>query len=86
MSIDLHNLKKLESLPASIQSQYDDHMRVLVLVKLRDGASCPDYVVVRGSMSDCLFSAEITAEDLWRLEADEAVVSITVSQVLPGMR
>lgn len=87
MGIDLQSLKKLESLPASAPlAAGDEHALVLVLVKLRQGASCPDYVSVRGSMSDCMFSAEIELGQLLQLEADEAVESVAVSRVMPGMR
>lgn len=87
MTIDLKSLKKLESLPASPSTRLaDDETSLLVLVKLRSGASCPDYVALRGGISECLFSAEITAATLGRLEADDAVESVAVSRVLPGMR
>jgi len=88
MTIDLKSLRKLESLPASAPTRLgeDDDASLLVLVKLRTGASCPDYVARRGELSDCLFSAEVTASTLVRLEADDAVESVAVSKLLPGMR
>jgi hypothetical protein len=87
MPIDLGSLKKLESLPASASlDAADEHALVLVLVKLRQGASCPDYVVLRGGISACVFSAEIEVGQLLRLEADETVESVSVARVLPRMR
>lgn len=87
MTIDLKSLRKLESLPASAPTRLgEDDASLLVVVKLRTGASCPDYVARRGELSDCLFSAEVTASTLVRLEADDAVESVAVSKLLPGMR
>jgi hypothetical protein len=86
MNIDLGSLKKLESLPASATSRLaSDDACLLVLVKLRSGAACPDYVALRGGISECMFSAEVTAGTLVRLEADDAVESVAVSKVLPGV-
>jgi hypothetical protein len=84
MNIDLKSLRKLESLPTAQVA--DGDAPLLVLVKLRDGAACPDYVTLRAGVSACMFSAEITAATLCRLEADDAVESVAVSRVLPGVR
>ena len=84
MTIDLKSLKKLESLPASCTDP-DDGATLLVLVKLRAGAPCPDYVTLRAEVSACMFSAEINAGMLPKLEADAAVESVAVSRVLPGV-
>lgn len=87
MTIDLKSLKKLESLPAAASCNTTDNgATLLVLVKLRAGAPCPDYVTPRAAVSACMVSAEITAATLPRLEADAAVESVAVSQVLPTVR
>jgi hypothetical protein len=84
MAIDLKSLKKLESLPASAQAgQRGDNERMLVLVKLRKGATQPSYVSARSEISAQMFSTEISAGDLARLEADPSVESVSLSRKLP---
>jgi hypothetical protein len=87
MPIDLKSLKKLESLPASAQVQdRNEHERLVVLIKLRLGASRPSFVAARSDISAQIFSAEIAASDLQRLEADPAVESVSLSRALPTIR
>lgn len=84
MAIDLKKLRKLESLPASefVRSRQEDE-RLVVLVKLRAGSARPEYVAPRGRISDRIFSVEIRAGELRRLEADPAVESVSMSRVAP---
>jgi hypothetical protein len=82
--MDLKSLRKLETLPSSAQAKpRGDDERVLVLVKLRDGAAQPSYVVPRARMGTGIFSAEVRAGDLSRLDSDPAVESMSLSRPLP---
>ena len=84
MAINLASLRKLETLPASAQAkEREGGELVAVLVKLRKGMDRPAYITARGEFSATLFSAEIPASDLARLEADPAVESVSLSQRLP---
>lgn len=86
MPIDLKRLKKLESVPARTQAEPPaEGEKMVVLVKLRKGASRPDYVSPRAHISPDMFSAEIEATDLERLEADPGVESMSLSKKLPGI-
>lgn len=84
MPVDLKTLKKMESSPASAQSvQRNDGDHLVVLVKLRKGWARPSYVSPRAEMGSEMFSAEVLASDLVRLEADPAVESMSLSRTLP---
>lgn len=80
MPFDLRSLKKLDfsAAPAPVSGD-----RVVVLVKLRDGAERPDYIAARADISPGLFSAELPVEVLKRLEDDPAVESVALSRRLP---
>lgn len=80
MPIDLRSLKKLDfsAAPAPIASD-----RVIVLVKLRDGAKRPDYIAARADISPGLFSVELPVAVLKRLEDDPDVESVALSRRLP---
>ncbi len=84
MAVDLKSLKKLESLPASALSEpRSDSDRLVVLVKLREGAHQPSYISPRAHMGPQIFSAEICAGDLQRMESDPSIESVSVTQRLP---
>lgn len=84
MPVDLKTLKKMEPSPASAQSaQRNDEEHLVVLVKLRKGWACPTYVSPRAQIGPEIFSAEVLAGDLVRLEADPAVESMSLSRTLP---
>ncbi len=83
MAIDVKTLKKLEPLPAAVGAEsLSDDSRLVVLVKLRKGARPPSYLAARARMGDQIFSAEISARDLARVEADPSVESVSVSRKL----
>ena len=82
MPIDLHSLTKLENVPGSVQTQ-DPAARVVVLVRLHPGAERPAYIAPRAQIAPDLFSAEIPAGDLKRIENDPAVASMALSRTLP---
>ena len=82
MAVDFKSFKKLETPAPSRQLGAQAEDLLTVLVKLRDGAVPPDYVSTRARITDGIFSAEIKAEDLARLEADPKVVSVSLSQRL----
>ncbi|MDP9909728.1 hypothetical protein J2W27_001830 [Variovorax boronicumulans] len=82
MPIDLRSLKKLDfsAAPAPVSGE-----RVVVLVKLCEGAERPDYIAARADISPGLFSAEIPIDKLQQLEADPAVESVELSRRLPNI-
>ena len=87
MAIDLATLRKLETLPASgLAAARDEHEPMVVLVRLRKGATRPTYVAPRAEISAEIFSAVVQAADLRRLEGDPAVESIALSRDLPVIR
>jgi len=84
MAVDFKSLKKLESLPASALAQpRGDDDRLVVLVKLRKGATKPSYISPRAHMGPQIFSAEIRASELARIESDPTIESVSISQRLP---
>lgn len=87
MAIDLSKLRKLETPSASVQSRRpSDDEKMVVLVKLRQGFARPSYLVPRGEISAALFSTEVPASALQRIESDPAVESVSISKSLPGIR
>jgi hypothetical protein len=84
MAIDLKTLRKLESGPPSRQGiARDADQRLVVLVKLREGAPRPPYVSFRSTFSPQFFSSEVSVAELHRLESDPAVESVALSRPLP---
>lgn len=87
MAIDLSKLRKLEAPLVSVQSRRPSgDEKMVVLVKLRRGFARPSYLVPRGQISAALFSTEIPASALQRIESDPAVESIAIAKSLPGIR
>lgn len=84
--MDLKLLRKLESLPASMQAQprKDDEV-MLVAIKMRAANVFPSNVVPRAKIGDRMFSAQVKAGDLAQLEADPAVESISISRSVQGI-
>jgi hypothetical protein len=83
MAIDLKSLRKLESGPVShLGFARNENERVVVVVKLREGAERPPYLPVRSQFSSRFFSSEVSITDLRRLEADPAVESVALSRPL----
>lgn len=84
MPIDFKQLRKLESLPSSLSSQSRSGTdKVEVLVKLRRGAKRPVFVTPRTQFGPRMFSAEITFDDMKRLEAHPGVESMSLGRKLP---
>jgi hypothetical protein len=87
MAINLSKLRKVETPSVQTQSRVlSDDESMVVLVKLHKGFGPPSYLEPRGSFSPELFSAEIPASILQRIESDPAVESVSVSSRLPGIR
>jgi hypothetical protein len=84
MPIDFKSLQKLETTSPSVSGKsLDSNARVVVLVKLRDGAKRPSFVTPRTQIAPRIFSAEISAGELQRLQTDPSVESMSLSQTLP---
>lgn len=84
MAFDFKSLQKLATpAPSTAFKGAAGDDRVLVLVKLREGAAKPAYITERSQISSQIFSAEITAKDLPRLEAEPDVESVALSEQLP---
>jgi hypothetical protein len=86
MPTDFESLKKLEGLTAMRRLQPGNSLgRLLVLVKLRKGAQKPVYLERRSEFGPDIFSAEISEQQLPALEADPAVLSVSISRSLSGI-
>lgn len=84
MTIRLSSLSKLETPSASVQTEHGDAAeRVVILLKLHEGANRPNYVEIRTRFSDSLYSAELRREELSRLEKDPSVESFSLARALP---
>lgn len=82
--MNLKSLRKLETLPPSLQARpRDGDESVLAVVKLRTGFKAPHYIVPRATFGDRMVSAQVSVADLDRLEADPAVESMSLSRSLP---
>jgi hypothetical protein len=84
MSVDLKTFKKLESLPAAtLAGSRADNERLVVMVRLRDGAKQPSYILPRAKMGPRILTGEIKASDLVRIESDPDIESVALSRPLP---
>jgi len=84
MPIDFKSLKKLETpQPSVLGRPLNSGERVVVLVKLHAGATRPAFGTPRTQIAPQIFSAEINAGELQKLQADPSVESMSLSQTLP---
>lgn len=84
MPFDFKSLQKLETPSPSVSAKgMDAGARLVVVVKTKEGAQMPSYVNVRSKISAQIFSGEMTAVDLPRLQADPSIESVALSQRLP---
>ena len=87
MPIDLSTLRKLESVPASSAARpRGDDDKLVVIVKLKPGSARPAYVSPRSEITKDMFTADIQASTLSKLEKDASVASVAVSSSLPLIR
>ena len=56
---------------------------MVIMLKLKENQELPSYVKLRTKFSSQLFSAELLAADLERLDQDTAVLSFSLSRALP---
>ena len=82
MSIRLQDLKKIESSPPSALSERDENERMEVIVKVREPDYVPPGVIVRAQIAPVLFTSEVPAKMLAKLERDPQVVSVSISKKL----
>ena len=86
MPVDFKALKKLETLqPSEAARDLSDDERLLLIVKLRDGAEKPDYVTARTDVAAGMFTAEVSAGQLHKLQSDPAVESMSISRKMPAI-
>lgn len=84
MPIDFSSLRKMEAAPGATQARPPaDDARVVVLVKLHSGAALPAFLTPRARIAPDMFSVEVAAGELARIEQDPAVASISLSRSLP---
>ena len=86
MPIDYKSFQKLESLPPSTQAatRHDDDL--LVLVKIRANGVRPSYISPRAEIGPQIFSAQIKADLLQKLESDPNVETVSISQRIPLLK
>lgn len=82
MPIDLRSLKKLETLPGSAATEAAEG-RMTIIVRLHPGAERPDWIEPRALVGDDMFTAEVDATELERIEADPAIAAVALSRNLP---
>lgn len=83
----LPKLRKLQTPTASAQAHLElGEEGVLVLIKLREGAAPPDYVALRGRISERLLTVKVSTSELQRLEADPAVETFSVGRRVAVVR
>ncbi|MBR0684445.1 hypothetical protein JQ594_00835 [Bradyrhizobium manausense] len=86
MPIDFKSLKKLETVqPSEAARNMADGERLLIIVKLRDGAQKPDYVTARTDIASGIFTAEVGSGELNKLQSDPAVESMSISRRMPAI-
>lgn len=71
--MDFGSFKKLDVLPDEVFGLQDGMMRLVV--KLRQGAERPAYLPLRAQAGPQIFTTEIAADQLPRLEDDPAILS-----------
>ena len=82
--MDFKSLRKMETTPYSTQTSAGSSSELVsVLVKVKKGHAPPLYVLSRAQICDDMFSAQVQASDIDRLENDDAVDSISLSRPLP---
>lgn len=82
MPIDISSLKKMESLPAALQTKPLAD-RVVLLIKMKEGFEVPDYVNIRMRISAHIITAELAASELSRLDAEEGVATYSLNKSQP---
>lgn len=85
MSVDLSMFTKISGGSSSLIQTLDPEQLVVVLVKTHN-SYWPDYLTVRTDISPQIFSAEIQADRLLRLEADANVQSFSLSQPMAAAK
>ena len=80
MALKLSSLHQIESV---LPEEGQDDGKVLVVVKLVEGARAPNYLNVREKFGREIISAEIAGRDLSRLGRDPAVASFQRSESMP---
>lgn len=83
MSIDLSSFSKNSG--GGLMQTYDDNQQLVVLVKTHTSER-PKYLTVRTDISQQIFSAEIIACDLLRLEGDANIQSFSISQPIATVK
>ena len=83
MSVDLKTVRKLSSLPPSSGALRNDDDRLVVVVRLKDGATQPTYIRTRAKMGSKILTGEIWGRDLKRIDSDPSIVSVSLSRPLP---
>lgn len=79
---DFSAFKKIEGAPAIGAAAPNALGRIDVLVKLHKGAARPSYVEPRAEFGTEMFSADVSPDQLPRLNDDPAVASVSLSKPL----
>lgn len=85
MSVDFSMFTKISGGAHLLSQTLNPDQWVAVLVKTHT-SDRPDYLTVRTDISSQIFSAEIQADTLLRLEADANVQSFSVSQPIAAAK
>lgn len=82
MKIQIENLKKLESssLPASPAREEDETFEAIIKVRKPDYV--PPDVKVRAKIDPHMFTVEVAAKELAKLEEDPEVISVALGKKL----
>jgi hypothetical protein len=83
--VDFSSFKKVEGARRPGKSGAAKTGPVAVIVKLKEGAEQPAYLQARAKFGPRMFTAEIQAEQLERLENDPAVESVSPQKPLSGI-
>ena len=84
MTIDLNNLKAITIEPDSHPKTMNlkDEEKVLVIIKLAEGASLPEGIEPRMVIANLFYTAEVTGKVYKELQADKRVASMEVTKNL----